>query len=187
MAELDVLPQDKRDETARILSIISKGILIPGAVLAPNILSLLGQQLDPQQKNSAKTLRAVRYAKSQGWLTLRDSPQSHGVEVALSNSGKLKWDKLELEQPLTMKKWDKKWRVVLFDIPLKHKKQGEVFRNHLKRLGFRQLQKSVWITPYPCATIIVALRQLYDIRYSVRLLEATAIDDELSLKLQFHL
>ena len=47
------------------------------------------------------------------------------------------------------KKWDRKWRVVFFDIEEKNKKQREHFRRKLCNLGFAQFQRSVYISPFP--------------------------------------
>lgn len=40
------------------------------------------------------------------------------------------------------------WLLIFFDIPEKQKKIREHFRILLKSMGFQQLQKSVWMTPY---------------------------------------
>ncbi len=47
-------------------------------------------------------------------------------------------------------KWDKKWRVIIFDIPQELHKERVKFRQKLKSLGFFMLQKSVFIFPYFC-------------------------------------
>ena len=49
------------------------------------------------------------------------------------------------------KKWDNKWRIVVFDIPEQKKKMREFFRERLNDLGFRKMQDSVWISPYNIA------------------------------------
>lgn len=49
------------------------------------------------------------------------------------------------------KKWDKKWRIVVFDIPEIKKETREFFRGRLYDLGFRKMQDSVWISPYNIA------------------------------------
>lgn len=49
---------------------------------------------------------------------------------------------------LSKKKWDKKWRVVFFDIEEVSKRTRNRLRSKLKELGFAMLQKSVWITPH---------------------------------------
>ncbi|MEA3295905.1 MAG: hypothetical protein U9Q27_02075 [Patescibacteria group bacterium] len=46
------------------------------------------------------------------------------------------------------KKWDKKIRVVIFDIPEKEKKFRNWFRTELGLLLFKQLQKSVYVGKY---------------------------------------
>lgn len=45
------------------------------------------------------------------------------------------------------KRWDRKWRVVSFDIDEVSKKLRDRFREKLKELGFGMLQESVFITP----------------------------------------
>lgn len=47
-------------------------------------------------------------------------------------------------------KWDKLWRVVMFDIPEENKRVRHVLRKTLKILGFWPLQKSVWISKNNC-------------------------------------
>ncbi|MEK7121551.1 MAG: CRISPR-associated endonuclease Cas2 [Patescibacteria group bacterium] len=51
---------------------------------------------------------------------------------------------------LRNRNWDKKWRVVIFDIPQELHNSRTKFRKKLKSLGFFMLQKSVFIFPYQC-------------------------------------
>ncbi len=48
------------------------------------------------------------------------------------------------------RRWDKKWRIILFDIPLEMEKQRQIFRRRLKRIGCHMIQKSVFVFPYQC-------------------------------------
>lgn len=50
---------------------------------------------------------------------------------------------------LQKKAWDKKWRIVIFDIPEKVRWRRDKLRDKLKDLGFGLVQKSAWISPYP--------------------------------------
>jgi DNA-binding transcriptional regulator PaaX len=45
-------------------------------------------------------------------------------------------------------KWDKKWRIVIFDIPEIFKAKRNLLREFLGRLSFIKIQKSVWLSPY---------------------------------------
>ncbi|MBI1888648.1 MAG: hypothetical protein HYS15_01810, partial [Candidatus Spechtbacteria bacterium] len=48
------------------------------------------------------------------------------------------------------KRWDKKWRIIAFDIPEKYRTSRDTFRERLKSMGFFQFQKSFWIYPFDC-------------------------------------
>lgn len=48
------------------------------------------------------------------------------------------------------KKWDGKWRVVVFDIPEKRRQARNLLRGSLKRWGFIPWQQSVWATKKNC-------------------------------------
>lgn len=50
---------------------------------------------------------------------------------------------------LQKKKWDKKWRVLFFDIEETNRAVRDKFRETLRRLGFGQFQKSVYLSPFP--------------------------------------
>lgn len=43
---------------------------------------------------------------------------------------------------------DGKYRYVSYDIPETMKRQRDQFRRVIKRIGFRQLQKSLWVCPF---------------------------------------
>jgi DNA-binding transcriptional regulator PaaX len=42
--------------------------------------------------------------------------------------------------------WDGTWRIVVFDIPEQKRIVRNLFRRNLKKWGFKQMQKSVWIS-----------------------------------------
>ncbi|OGN07657.1 MAG: hypothetical protein A3B86_02360 [Candidatus Yanofskybacteria bacterium RIFCSPHIGHO2_02_FULL_38_22b] len=48
------------------------------------------------------------------------------------------------------KRWDNKWRVIIFDIPNSLNKERNWLRSRLKNLDFQILQKSVFTIPYKC-------------------------------------
>jgi len=76
------------------------------------------------------------------------------------------------------RKWDKKWRLVLFDIPEPKKKIRDSLRRRLKLLGFLEFQKSVFIYPYPCENEINLIINFYDIADCVYYLEAPITPDK---------
>ena len=43
---------------------------------------------------------------------------------------------------------DGRWRIISFDIPENIRNKRNSFRRIIKRIGFKQIQKSLWICPY---------------------------------------
>jgi len=78
--------------------------------------------------------------------------------------------------------WDKKWRVVLFDIPEDEREARDAFRGHVDYMGFFCLQKSVWVYPFDCRNEIDFIVELLDIKKYVRFIIADHIDNEEHIK-----
>ena len=83
--------------------------------------------------------------------------------------------------------WDRKWRVVLSDIPEEKRGARDALRHHLHYLGFYGLQKSVSVHPFDCKDQIDFLIELHDLRQYVRFMIADSIDTEAHLKRIFNL
>jgi DNA-binding transcriptional regulator PaaX len=121
---------------------------------------------------------------------IKEKENSDGtITLILTEKGKQKAltyniDEMKIKKPT---QWDKKWRIVLFDIPDKIRKTRDILRYHLKNLGFYEFQESVFIHPYDCKDEIDYLIEFYDIRRFVRFIIADSLDNELHLKNHFGL
>jgi DNA-binding transcriptional regulator PaaX len=111
------------------------------------------------------------------------------ITIVLSAEGKNKaltydLDKMKVVVP---KKWDGKWRIVMFDIPEWGKGIRDALREHLRDMEFYEFQKSVFVHPFDCRNEIEYLIEFYDIRKFVRFILAESLDNELHLKNHFGL
>lgn len=61
-------------------------------------------------------------------------------------------------------RWDEKWRVVIFDINEKDRRQRDTLRDQLRELGFGMLQESVWIFPYPIEEELTELLDTWKVK-----------------------
>ena len=113
-----------------------------------------------------------------GTLTLVLSQE--GEELALTYD----LDRLVIKEPTV---WDKKWRVVMFDVPENLKKVRDMLRMHFKDMGFYEFQKSVFVHPYPCREEIELIIEHYNARHFIRFIIATDIDNAIELKRHFRL
>jgi len=112
------------------------------------------------------------------------------IYISLTDKGKrmagwLQIDALKIKKP---KKWDRKWRLVAFDISQLRMIYREALRGKLKELGFRQVQKSVWIHPFNCRDEINLLRDFFGFSQDeVRLIIADNIERDKEYKEIFKL
>lgn len=73
------------------------------------------------------------------------------------------------------KKWDKKWRLVIFDIEEKQRKARDILRAKLKELGFGKWQRSVYISPHDFAQDIREFLESWSLTDEVFVLEANVL------------
>ena len=73
------------------------------------------------------------------------------------------------------RRWDKKWRAVVFDVEETNKQTRERFRGKLKELGFGMLQESVFITPHDIAKDFTEFIDAQNLKESAYLLEVSSI------------
>lgn len=78
-------------------------------------------------------------------------------------------------------KWDYKWRLVIFDIPEDKKIIRDLLSRKLKEMGFKALQKSVFVFPYNCQTEINRIKFLYNVANYVQYIVAEKIETQIDL------
>lgn len=84
---------------------------------------------------------------------------------------------------LQKRKWDKKWRFVIFDIQEVNKNAREGLRKKLKELGFGMIQKSVFISPHDVIKDLLEFIEHLRLGESVYVFETStlAVDDLMEL------
>ncbi len=181
----------KRDTAKTIL----EGLLFGGAfVIAaysspyflprvmPHILKHIRYKIK-RRKERQKFLRSFYYLKREGFINIKKEGKQ--IYISLTKAGKRKAgrhhiDNLEIKKP---KKWDQKWRMLIFDIEDRHKIKREALRGKLKQLGLYKLQKSVWICPYDFFLEMETLRDFFGLKYrEMRIITASTIENDDEIK-----
>jgi len=151
-------------------TIVLAGIITVIAI-APNVFQVFGRQKRSKRYSDKQLKNAFYNLKKQKLIeVIREKDDK--IKIRLTNKGKerikeLSIGTLTISQP---KKWDKKWHMVIFDIPNKFVKAREALRKKLKELGFYQLQKSVWVYPYPCQDEILFIAEIFKIQSFINIL-----------------
>ncbi len=106
---------------------------------------------------------------------------SNRERVVLTPLGRRRFQEYKfhnLEIKVQGRKWDKKWRMVLFDVPESRRRVRDALRQKLKQFGFLEFQKSVFVFPYPCEDEINFVINFFDIPDHVYCLETRIVPDE---------
>lgn len=159
---------------------------MPGLAVGLNaIMEVINK--DQRGFSQTQVRRSLKYLEKKKLISLKEADgellakfREKGKEVFY----KYKIDELEIKKP---KRWDGKWRIVIFDIPEKKRLARDVLRNKLKELGFYQLQRSVFVHPFECQREIELIKEVYETSPYTYYLEADFVDREARLRRHFEL
>jgi len=184
----------KAATSKEILELLGKGLLIAICLTSPvggaRIIQNFSLKLFSKvwEKYSAKRLKqSIRRMVNRSLLEIKQDGEN--TLVVVSEKGKkllLKYDfqKMQLLRPKT---WDGKWRVVIFDVNETKRSFRDALRRKIKSLGLYQLQKSVFVTPYPCQKEIAFLRQYFGIGNEVSCFTTSDLEEDEFLRRKFKL
>jgi DNA-binding transcriptional regulator PaaX len=182
------------EDAKGFLSFLAIAGILTVVITSPYFLSSIAsaylreKSLPSQRKHARRIAQAIASARRNKLIVISMKEDTYKVE--LSDKGKRKIKELEfynlkIQAP---EKWDKKWRIVIFDIPNTVQKTiRNTFVAKLKSLDFCLLQKSVWVHPYPCENEIQFVVEVFGISRFVSIIVADSISDETKLYRHFNL
>lgn len=84
-------------------------------------------------------------------------------------------------------RWDGKWRLVFFDVPESRRAVRDYVRNILKRLGFKEFQRSTWMHPHKLPGFLAKMLADPQLRKYTRVITTSDIDYDDDLRRHFKL
>ncbi len=166
-----------------IIKTLAVGGMLTVALMAPNALQVLKQfGLSKPEKKKQGISRSVRRLLEGGYI----KETSGQIELTLKGehlAALLGEGRLVTHKP---RRWDGKWRVLIFDIPERRRRVRDQIRHTLMTLGFVRLQNSVWVHPYDHEDLITLLKTDFHIGRDVLYLIAD-IEDDRPLRKAFNL
>jgi len=169
---------------------LGSGILLLGTISpvagAQLIKAGIKSYIRKKRFEKEKFLRDLKNLQKRELIDYRESEDGK-IEIKITKKGKegiLRYqiDEIRLKRP---QRWDRRWRLIMFDIPHSHRSARDVFRKKLLDLKFYPLQKSVFITPYPCEDEIDFIASIFEVRKYVLILYVSNFEGEEKLKHYF--
>ena len=172
-----------------ILSGIAAVGLLSMAVLAPNALQALKFfGIEPKTKwQKYNVNHSFKRLKDHGLIYFETTSKGTFVRLTQKGENRLRKFKLlgyKLKKP---KKWDGKWRMLIFDIREERKGSRDKIRFTLKRIGFLRLQDSVWVYPYDCEDFVTLMKADFKIGRDLLYLIVDTIEGDTKIKNYFKL
>jgi len=142
------IKREKAIDTRKIIKNITIGILdfllgIPEALAVgfdrPTAYRAIQGNYD-QELTVAKICHFFNSLKRRGYIKIQNKDGQESV--VFTNKAKIAL----VDRIVDQAKWDGKYRLVSFDIPEPMRRNRNSFRRAIKRMGFKQVQKSLWVS-----------------------------------------
>ena len=180
---MDMATKDSINSALRVLGVTG---LAGTTIVAPNALKGLELLLRKSPAKTSDYVRLLKELKRQGLVHI--SRRGDELHYSLTPAGayrlqEIAIDEIEIPRP---SRWDKRWRLIAFDIPVKQSRQRSLFVGRLQNLGFTMLQRSLWVYPFPCFDQVERLAGHYNVLRHCNLIEVSQVDKLAARKLLRH-
>ncbi len=152
--------------------------------IAFSVLSLFGRSIQNTRKTDPRydISRSVRRLIEAGYIcTEKDGGK---LILTLTPKGKLQLTKIASGKiELTkQKRWDGKWRVIIYDIEEDRRGKRNILRDTLVHLGFTLMQKNVWVYLYPCEGLLAMIKADFKIGKEVLYMAVESLENDKWIK-----
>lgn len=177
----------KQNLRAALLTAIAAVGVITLAMAAPKTLTLLKYVPGMRAQYVSRIKQSLRRLVQRGYVQEKLISGRRCAE--LTESGKVLLARLSIGSSFYVapKKWDRRWRIVIFDIPEHKRGQRARVRLLLIAMGFHCLQGSVWIFPYDCEDIITLLKADFRLGQELLYVVAEEVEGDYVLRQRFNL
>ncbi len=121
--------------------------------------------------------RAIKFLEQTG--KIKNVKKGDSIFIELTKKGKIQalLDRLRMGMAEAKKKrWDGKWRLIIWDIPESSRLQRNRIRKFVKKMGFYRLQHSVFIIPHELPRAAVAYLHETGLINYIRFLRVDVLD-----------
>ncbi len=120
--------------------------------------------------NKRKFQKTISYLKQKGWIKIEEVKNKKAFFITTKGQEKVSKIIEKTEFDNLKKRRDKRWQMIMYDIPKTESIKRFNLRRSLKLLGYKMIQKSVWASPYNVLEETKLLIEKYQLQDFARLL-----------------
>lgn len=174
-----------------VLASVGVAGVLAVALVAPNVFQALPHIMGKKRYKLAFEARtAVQRLKIKGHIRFIERGGRKFVEITDAGKRALAFEEARASKPAQTKqkrRWDQRYRMVVFDIPEKRRGVRERLRRLMREFGFLRLQDSIWISPYECEELVALIKAELRIGKDVLYVIADTIENDVWIKKHFGL
>ena len=175
-------------QNAILTTLLVGGMIVIGAAPRLDLLKLLGaRKRNPYRLKyqiNDTLLRLVR----KGLVTFVEKDGRKFARLTPAGTERLRLEQQKAALLLQKnKRWDKRWRVVIFDIPEYRRGTRDKLRLTMRTAGFYRLQDSVWLYPYDCEDFMMLVKADLKIGNAILYMVVEKIENDGKIKKAFNL
>ena len=172
-----------------VLTTVGVAGVIAVAMIAPNIFQAIpGIMGKKRYKLAFQARTAVARLSAKGYVCFVEKNGKKCIEITDVGRRVLAIEQEKVRLAGTRgKRWDKKYRLVMFDIPQKRKSTRDFVRMFMRECGFLRLQDSVWVFPYDCEELVSLVKADLRIGKDILYVVVESIENDGWIKKHFNL
>ncbi len=183
--------QRRRKQYVRqtVLGIIGTAGVLAVGMVTPNIFQVLPHIMGKQRyKLAFQTKTAIGRLVVKGHIRFVSRNGKKHIEITDAGRRALALEEAKAARlASTKRRWDKRYRMVIFDIPERRRGVRERLRRLMHECGFLRIQDSVWLSPYDCEELIALIKAELRIGKDVLYVIADSIENDAWIKKHFSL
>jgi DNA-binding transcriptional regulator PaaX len=142
-----------------------------------------------KKEQQQQIIKRLQRLEKKNLITFEQTDKDKQI-IRLTNKGQAQLGKQDVVQQYRtyqneQYQWDGIWRIVMFDIPQENKTHRHELRRLLQACGFRQVQKSVYVAPYPCKPLRDYISRNRNIGSYIHLIKGEYVGDDERLRKEF--
>ena len=161
----------RRNIQHAILASIGIVGILSVAMIAPNIFQAIPRIAGDKYKLKYRAETAAGRLVQKGLARFVTRKGIRCIELTEKGSRTLVIERAKYALDTRYKRWDKRYRLVMFDVPHYRRNVRDRLRRMMRECGFLQVQKSVWVYPHDCEELLglikAELRIGKDVLYAV--------------------
>lgn len=164
-----------------VLAVIGVSGLLLASMAAPNAAGLLGKIVYNKYRFNNQSKNALTRLATKGYVTFNERNGKRFARITEKGRAALRLQTMKLTDA-SPQRWDKRWRVVIFDISEKKRPVRDALRRHMQLAGFMRLQDSAWIYPHDCEEVIALLKAELELGNAVIYMIVEKVENDARIK-----